>query len=107
MKRKININRPEISSEEIEKKKDFDSVLKQNAIITKPFYKKPLFLSGVAIAVIAVVTTIVLTNKKTTTNPQTTNNNQQITTGKDSLALAEFYKKEETKPCIHPPLNNI
>ena len=58
MKRKVNINRPSIGSEEIVKHKDFNSVLKHNTIMSKPLFKKPWFLSSVAVAVVAVVTTI-------------------------------------------------
>ena len=101
MKRKVNVNRPELSSEEIVKRKDFNSVLKHSSIVNQTFLKKPWFLSSVVI-VAAVVSTVLLLNNK---NPATIN--QQLTTNKDSIALADFYKKEEAKPCISPPLKNI
>ena len=101
MKRKVNVNRPELSSEEIVKRKDFNSVLKHSSIVNQTFLKKPWFLSSVVI-VAAVVSTVLLLNNK---HPTTIN--QQLTTNKDSIALADFYKKEEAKPCISPPLKNI
>jgi hypothetical protein len=104
MKRKVNIDRPEISSEEISKRKNFDSVLKNHTSVSaKPLLKKPWFLSSVIVATVAIVATaFLLTNKPTTSNEQT--DNKQLSTNEDSLRLAEFYKSEETKPCINPPL---
>src|SRR4051812_9533544 len=98
MKRKVNIDRPEISSEEISKRKNFDSVLKNHTSVSaKPLLKKPWFLSSVIVATVAIVATaFLLTNKPTTSNEQT--DNKQLSTNEDSLRLAEFYKSEETKP---------
>lgn len=107
MKRKININRPEISSAEIAKRKNFDSVLKQaKPVGTKPMFKKPWFLSSVVAVTIAVVTTAVLMNQ----NKNAVNNNpvaEAKTNTADSLALLAFYKAEEAKPCINPPLEGL
>lgn len=105
MKKKININRPDISSEEILKRKNFDSVLKQYTSIHKPFYKNPWFLSGAGIVIVAAVTAIAL--KLSNTNTLTTQSVKQETTAIDSAALANFYKNEEAKPCINPPLSGI
>lgn len=104
MKRKVNIDRPEISSEEISKRKNFDSVLKNHTSVSaKPLLKKPWFLSSVIVATVAIVATaFLLTNKPTTSNEQT--DNKQLSTNEDSLQLAEFYKNEEAKPCVNPPL---
>jgi len=107
MKRKINVNRPEISTGEISQRKNFDSVLKQHYTInTKPFFKKPWFLSSV-VATVALVTTVVLinTNNSNTKNQQPIADKQQLI--KDSIALNEFYAKEEAKTGINPPLKNI
>ncbi|MES2592031.1 MAG: hypothetical protein V4608_09110 [Bacteroidota bacterium] len=106
MKKKVNINRPDISSEEISKGKNFDSVLKQHTAGSKPFFKKPWFLSGVVAVTIAVVTAVVLQtknpeNKSTDTVQQ---NNEMYA---NSTALTEFYKTEEAKPCINPPLEGL
>lgn len=106
MKRKININRPEISSEEIAKGKNFGSVLKKHVSMNLPIYKKPWFLSGVIVATVAVITTIALLNKAPESNNE--DNSGQLTANSvDSVALAEFYKNEEAKPCINPPLEGV
>ncbi|CAN5433048.1 hypothetical protein BH10BAC1_BH10BAC1_17410 [soil metagenome] len=107
MKRKVNINRPEISSAEILKRKNFDSVLKQSAAIggAKPLIKKPWFLSSVVAVTIAVVTTVVLMNKNSTSQP--IGENQEQLSDSDSLALQAFYKEQEAKPCIAPPIPGL
>ena len=107
MKRKINLNRPEISSAEIAKRKNFDSVLKQaKPLGAKPLIKKPWFLSTVVAVTVAVVVTVVLTNKD-----KGIENNQLIVENKtstsDSLALEAFYKEQEAKPCIAPPIAGL
>ena len=69
MKRKTNLNRPEISSAEIAKRKNFDSVLQQTTSVgAKPLIKKPWFLSSVVAVTIAIVTTVVLMNKNNKTD---------------------------------------
>ena len=109
MKRKVDIDRPEISSEEIAQHKNFDSVLRNHANISaKPLLKKPWFLSSVIVATLAVVTTAVLFNKQpSTNNQQSLTNKQEVSSAADSIALMEFYKSEQAKPCINPPLNGV
>ncbi len=104
MKRKININRPGISSEEIAKQKNFDSVLKNNSMHVGPksLLKKPWFLSGVVVATIAVIATVVLLNQK----PKTVAAGQPAATANDAAQEA-FYKAEEAKPCIAPPIKGL
>jgi hypothetical protein len=70
--------------------------------MSQPVYKKTWFLSSI---VVVIITSIVLFNR-------TSNKNQSISQNKfiannDSLALIEYYKKEEAKPCIHAPLEGI
>lgn len=107
MKRKVNINRPKLSSDEINQRKDFDSVLKNNpGIAAKPLLKKPWFLSSLVVATVAIITTVVLLNK----DPQLKNAdsyNGQSFIDTDSLELAQFYKAEEAKPCIAPPIEGL
>ncbi|MCX6297429.1 MAG: hypothetical protein NTX97_15495 [Bacteroidetes bacterium] len=108
MKRKININRPEISSEEIAKRKNFDSVLKHSASVGgKPLFKKPWFLSGVIAVTIAVVTTVVLLDQNKKGKQSSVSENKTQLSNSDSLALLAFYKEQESKPCINPPLKEI
>ena len=107
MKRKVNLNRPQISSEEILKRKNFDSVLKSHIKVNgKPLLKKPWFLSSVIAVTIAAVVTVVLLNK-TSNNQQPKSSNELLTTNADSLALEAFYKSEEAKPCISPPIKGL
>lgn len=106
MKRKVNINRPEISPEEIIKRKNFDSVLKHHTNAGgKPFFKKPWFMTSVIVATVALVTTLVLLNNDKKREPL--NDTTEQTTDQDSQALEVFYKKEEAKPCINPPLSGL
>ncbi len=107
MKRKVNIDRPEISSEEIAKHKNFDSIFKSHVSMSgEPLLKKTWFLSSMIVAAVAIVAAVFLLNQKSTTNNQQLPTNNQSTNNTDSLALAEFYKNEEAKPCINPPLKS-
>lgn len=69
--------------------------------MSTPVYKKAWFLSAVVAVIIA---SIVLINRSSNKNKDA--GQQQISSG-DSLALAEFYKKEEAKSCIDPPLEGV
>ena len=105
MNRKVNLNRPKISSEEILKRKNFDSVLKQSVLSgAKPFFKKPWFLSSVVALSIALVATVLLTTKNTKSDQPLVNSSAQVA---DSSALQAFYKSEEAKPCISPPIEGL
>ncbi len=105
MKRKTNLNRPEISSAEIAQRKNFDSVLKQSASVgAKPLIKKPWFLSSVVAVSIAIVATVVLLNKNKTVESV---KGQDETTFTNDAALQAFYKAEEAKPCIAPPIKGL
>lgn len=105
MNRKVNLNRPEISSEEILKRKNFDSVLKQaKPIGAKPLFKKPWFLSSVVVVSIAVIVTAVLLNQNKKDNQQLAENKMSTA---DSLALEMFYTEQVAKPCISPPIAGL
>lgn len=102
------MNRPKLSSEEIAKQKNFDSVLKQQGNIAgKAIYKKPWFLSSVVVATIAVVTSIVMMTNKNGTEISPNADEQLAVSSDDSLALEAFYKAEEAKPCIAPPIAGL
>ncbi len=106
MKRKTNINRPQISSDEINQRKNFDSVLKTHLKTSKPFFKKPWFLSSMVVASLAIVTTVILLKNKSKENqPSVTEQIAAINT--NSEQLADFYKQEEAKPCIFPPIDGL
>ncbi|MCW3104013.1 MAG: hypothetical protein JWO09_2453 [Bacteroidetes bacterium] len=105
MKRKVNINRPKPGADEINQHKNFDSVLKNTAGMgAKPLLKKPWFLSSMVVVTAAIITTALVLTKKEQ-QPVVTESVQ--TTDADSLALAAFYKTEEAKPCIAPPINGL
>lgn len=107
MKRKTNLNRPEISLAEIAKRKNFDSVLKQTTSVgAKPLMKKPWFLSSVVAVTIAIVTTVVLMNQDKKADQPIVEKQEQISDS-DNLALLAFYKEEEAKPCISPPIKGL
>lgn len=76
MKRKTNIDRPHLSSQEITSRQDFSSLMKQLPKATKPpLYKSGWFITTVAsVAGIAVITTNFILNDETST----LNSNQPI-----------------------------
>lgn len=51
-KRKININRPKITKEEIKKHQSFDGVMTSFQKMTKPFYKRPRFFRGLILGIV-------------------------------------------------------
>lgn len=105
MKKKININRPEISSDEIVKRKNFDSILKQHTPISKPLFKNPWFFSGaIAVVVAAAVATFLLKNNDAKLTTPEMADSQLLA---DSVAMANFYAQEEAKPCVNPPLAEL
>jgi hypothetical protein len=105
MKRKINVNRPNVSTDEINKHKNFESVLKNSpAAGSKPLFKKPWFLSAVVATVaVIVVAGFVLTNKEVKPSVVVT----PVADRSDSVLLEKFYKAEESKPCIAPPIEGL
>ncbi|HEX8514613.1 MAG TPA: hypothetical protein VF868_00335 [Bacteroidia bacterium] len=104
MKRKININRQEVSADEISQRKDFNSVLKNSStLVQKPLFKKPWFLSGVVALTAVVVTTILLLGDK----KEVVKSTAPVVQGQEDSGLSEFYKTEEAKPCIAPPLKGL
>jgi hypothetical protein len=108
MKRKVNLNRPQISSEEILSRKNFDSVLKGQVKLTgKPLLKKPWFLSSVIAVTVAIVATVVLLNKNANTTPNPESQKEVVTTVADSLKLEAFYASEEAKCAISPPIKGL
>jgi hypothetical protein len=105
MKRKVNLNRPEVSADEINQRKNFDSVLKNNGNISaKPLIKKPWFLSSLVVATIAIIA-IVVVSKKSSKDQVREISTQTVNS--DSIALSSFYKTEESKPCIAPPIKGL
>ena len=104
MEKKTNLNRPDINSEEISKGKNFDSVLKKQLAMKKPFYKKNWFLSSIVVAAVTAVTAIALQPKDHLENNVKVD--QANLLNADSV-LTSFYLAEESKPTINPPLAGV
>lgn len=59
---KINLDRPQIDSKSIQTNKDFDGLMKNHAVMSKPFYKSPWFFGTTGLASIGIVAGIVAYN---------------------------------------------
>lgn len=102
MKRKINIDRPHLSSKEIASRQDFSSLMKQLPKVTKPpFYKTGWFITTVAsVAGIAVITTNFILNDKTPTLNQELAASANTEAPNTSNIVVEEHKTEETSPPV-------
>ena len=112
MKRKLNLKKPEISSEEIAKGRDFQSVLKEIQTAppqapTKSFFKS---WGGIATVVgtVAVVVTVALVNPFSNSDNKDPNGTENTTTGNDHLNGSEEFTYHERKgPFIDPPFEKL
>ena len=52
---KINLDRPALDSKSIQNGKDFDGLLKNHAVMSKPYYKSPWFIGTTGLASIGLV----------------------------------------------------
>lgn len=52
---KINLDRPPVDSKEIQASKSFDGLLKNHAVMSKPFYKSPWFMGTTGLASISLI----------------------------------------------------
>jgi hypothetical protein len=52
---KINLDRPSIDSKSIQAHKDFDGLMKNHAMMSKPFYKSPWFIGTTGIASVSIL----------------------------------------------------
>lgn len=105
MKRKVNINRPQISTDEVNQHKNFDAALKTHLSATKPFFKKPWFLSGVVVATAVAVSTVLFLNNNNSKNTNSTVELQQL-----SAADSTDFNSDDVQPsksCIAPPLEGL
>lgn len=80
MNRKVNIDRPELSSEEIAQVRDFDSLLEQHlkgagsqsgGPASKPFYKSGWFIGGTSVLAVGAIVAVILTSPPTPTEQAT------------------------------------
>lgn len=93
MKKKTNINRPNISSGEINQGKNFDQLYKQYAKVSKPFYKKNWFIANtfVVIGTVALIFILNTPNEETnTTNTQGKENTTETVPYADNGASKAF-----------------
>ena len=52
---KINLDRPPVDSKEIQASKNFDSLMKNHQMMSKPFYKSPWFIGTTGLASISII----------------------------------------------------
>jgi hypothetical protein len=73
--------------------------------MSAPFFKNKKALALTTALFAAIVATFVVVNKNNNTSESVKNSTEETIT--DSIRIAEFYKQEEAKPCINPPLKGI
>lgn len=59
---KVNLDRPPVDSKSIQANKDFNGLMKNHAMMSKPFYKSPWFVGATGLASISLVAGIVAYN---------------------------------------------
>ncbi len=112
MKRKLNLKKPEISSEEIAKGRDFQSVLKEIQTAppqapTKSFFKSWIGMSTVA-AIVAVVVTIAVVDPFSWQKDSKDQDEVENTIkGTDTNGSEEFTYQERKGPFIDPPFEKL
>lgn len=105
MKKKINIDRPKVSGEEIMSRMNFNQILSNfPGFVKPPFYKTGWFITTVASVTLLVgITTLFL---MTPNSPQT--ETQTVTELAPPPAhLEEAIIYDEDTPCINPPNKNL
>lgn len=89
--RKINVDRPRLTSEEINSKQQFDQLLQHVKPAVKPFWQSPWFWGPAGMACIGALVVMSL---------QSLNNQQE--THEEKITLATTLP-QDTK-CVHPPI---
>ncbi|MDX1446406.1 hypothetical protein [Lishizhenia sp.] len=99
--RKMNLDRPKISSEEIKSRQNFDQILGNLKALHKPFYKKTWFwgTTGLATVAVAIGLSTLITNEN--------NIDENNTTLAATTALAPLNVTDdlEDTPCIQTPVD--
>lgn len=90
---KINVDRPQIKSEDIASKQNFNKVLDGYQKLKPPIFKNPWFYGAIGVASIAILFTIGSINL----NPDKYEN---------KITLSNQELPEDTK-CIHAPIENV
>jgi hypothetical protein len=92
-KLKINVDRPQIKSEDIASRQNFDKVLDGYQKLKPPIFKNPWFYGAIGVASLAILFSIGSINSTTKTDEnKITSNIQEL--------------PEDTK-CIHAPIENV
>ena len=109
MKRKININREKISSEEIAKRRDFGSLMKTYAVVKKPFWKHWSFIAGTSTVLVATVAAVVYLQFN---KPQRENNTVKQEVSQTQNSNGDFTYDHSNKdlghaPFINPPFKSV
>lgn len=98
--RKMNLDRPKISSEEIRSRQNFDQILGNLKVPHKPFYKKTWFWGTTGLATVAVAIGLTaFVNNKTSIDE----NNSTLVSTTATAPLSATENLEDT-PCINPPV---
>lgn len=104
--KKININREKISSEEIAKRRDFNSLMKSYTVVKKPFWKHWSFISGTSALVLGAVATLVYLNLRSS-NDVPSNKDQKDQTTQSDFTYDHQDKFIGNAPFINPPLRGV
>ncbi len=109
MKKKINIDRKRISSEDIVSRRNFDQLLSQfPGFVKPPFYKTGWFITTVAsVAVLATVTTTVLMNNGEETEKQVAMEETSSPPVEVEELTDDVFMYDEDTPCVQPPNKKI
>ncbi len=91
-KLKINVDRPQIKSEDISSRQNFDKVLDGYQKLKPPIFKNPWFYGAIGVASLAILLTVGAINSKTATD-------------ENKITSSEQQLPEDTK-CIHAPIEN-
>jgi hypothetical protein len=113
MKPKINTDRPQLTSEEILARRNFDGLLQQlpatsSQVIQKPFWKTGWFIGSIATVAILAVGTWAYVSNQEDTKQQNTNSTAQNPTVRqpDSVAQTGSFMKT-SGAFIQPPLAGL
>jgi len=101
---KINIDRPEVTSEEISQRMDFDGLLAQHAAAT-PFWKSAWF-AGSVVAAAALLTAAVIFWPGTPTEPEVAQATEAPIDETGMAAPADLPEPEQTS-AVQPPLPGV
>ena len=98
-----NINRPEISSEEINSGKNFDKLYSSYVKTTKPFFKQNWFIAN-SILVIGIVAAVIYFNND---EPKTSELDEKPVAIESNQTAENLDKEEVSSPFVNPPIEGL